>query len=1406
MTRFSWFRTGLALAAALSLGTARADSPTAGLSKGPVVSERDGSTQTPMRRTTNGERNVAAARAAERQRAAGVKPKSRLAPAPKPTASVGGAGMHGAVGALLDLALAQAPDLFAVPNYANSPLPTATCSASATACVSDIDCPGYLPPIVVGTDLIPGGETCTGPVQSGGIRKFVDALPGLCALGKNNLGQCLPIAVPDTTKFPGSDYYELGLKDYRNQFHSDLAGPTGKGSLTRGYYQKNAPVGNEAGNMHYLGPVIIAQTGRPVRVYFTNELGVGAAGDLFIPVDETLPGAGLGPDGVTKYTENRAAIHLHGGNTPWISDGTQHQWTAPVGETNPYKKGWTVGYVPDMWYDAAGNPIVSCSGQPTCAVAGATNNPGDGKLTFYWTNQQSGRFMFYHDHAYAITRLNVYAGEAAGYLIANPPDEDALAAATIPGTLGTKFFDPTSAATGATAPDLTHVFPLVIQDRTFVPPPAQLQAEDPTWDTAKWGQTADIWYPHVYTPNQWPDNPDLSSTNPMGRWDYGPWFWPPQTSLTEVLTDGTVVNRPLTQPCTSAAAVTATNPTGATSCPTTPAVSAVPESFMDTPVVNGTAYPTLTVDPVAYRFQLLNAAQERNFNLSFFVADASGKEVTMVPAVPHTPIDAVPLCAAGAPLSAVTGLPTTATGGVCWPRTWPNDGRQGGVPDPATAGPKIVQIGTEGGLLAAPAIIPAQPVNYEYNRRNIVVLNVSDKALFLGPAERADVVVDFSAYAGKTLILYNDSPAPVPGFDLRLDYFTGDRDETATGGAPTTLPGYGPNIRTIMQIKVNATVAGGAPPNGTFNLAAASAAVSARFKVSQPTPIVPEAGYNAALGTAFGNTYSPIQGESLTFTPACASLNPVPAGCVTTPVTLNFGRKAIQELFDTDYGRMNATLGVEVPVTNFLTQTTIPYANFDPVTEFISDNQPQIWKITHNGVDTHTIHFHLMNLQILNRVGWDGQIRPPDANEIGWKESIRMHPLEDVIVALQPVRQQLPWPIPDLVRPLDVTRPLHTTTQFTGVDVNNLPITVSNEMTNFGWEYIWHCHLLGHEEADMLRAEVFVVAPEDPTNLVANASLSSPGTSNLSWNDNSKSALTFNVQRDTSPAFAAPVTFSVAAPSVQPGPVTWSDTTGVPSTMYYYRVQAQKTLSSPAIPGSTYTAISAWSNVAQLGFPPQGGISPATLAFGNQQYLVQSTAKQVTVSNTGLGALSFTVSIVGANPGDFAQTNTCAGTVAPGGSCTINVTFTPTALGARAATLSLATNDPVKPTLTSSLTGTGFSIPATGVTLTPSLPSPQIVGTAVVFTAQGQGSTGPYQYQFWLKTGNTWAIVQPWSSTNTWTLAANTAPGTYSVQVEVRTKPSGARDAITAIGYTINPAAATGVTVTPSAPSPHKTG
>ena len=116
---------------------------------------------------------------------------------------------------------------------------------------------------------------------------------------------------------------------------------------------------------HYLGPIILASKNRPVRIKFTNRVATGAAGNLFLPVDKTMMGAGMGPkfangsdcnpatQACAEYTENRATLHLHGGLPPWISDGTALQWITPAGEVTPYPKGASFQNVPDMWFTAA---------------------------------------------------------------------------------------------------------------------------------------------------------------------------------------------------------------------------------------------------------------------------------------------------------------------------------------------------------------------------------------------------------------------------------------------------------------------------------------------------------------------------------------------------------------------------------------------------------------------------------------------------------------------------------------------------------------------------------------------------------------------------------------------------------------------------------------------------------------------------------------------------------------------------------------------------------------------------------------------------------------------------------------------------------------------------------------------
>src|SRR5207253_11469388 len=104
-------------------------------------------------------------------------------------------------------------------------------------------------------------------------------------------------------------------------------------------------------------------------------------------------------------------------------------------------------------------------------------------------------------------------------------------------------------------------------------------------------------------------------------------------------------------------------------------------------------------------------------------------------------------------------------------------------------------------------------------------------------------------------------------------------------------------------------------------------------------------------------------------------------------------------------------------------------------------------------------------------------------------------------------------------------------------------------------------------------------------------------------------------------------------------------------------------------------------------------LSPSPVPdFGSQSVGITSAAKAVTLSNPSSTALSITsIAFTGTNPGDFGQTNNCPlspSTLAANGTCTINVTFTPTATGARSATLSVTDNARNSPQ-TAGVSGTG---------------------------------------------------------------------------------------------------------------------
>jgi len=112
---------------------------------------------------------------------------------------------------------------------------------------------------------------------------------------------------------------------------------------------------------------------------------------------------------------------------------------------------------------------------------------------------------------------------------------------------------------------------------------------------------------------------------------------------------------------------------------------------------------------------------------------------------------------------------------------------------------------------------------------------------------------------------------------------------------------------------------------------------------------------------------------------------------------------------------------------------------------------------------------------------------------------------------------------------------------------------------------------------------------------------------------------------------------------------------------------------------------------------PSVGASPASLAFGSVNVGATSASQTVTLSNTGGAAANSLV--IGAAPAGFARTTTCGASLAAGASCSITVTFSPTAASAYSGNISVTGTST---SLSIGLSGTGAAAAAPNVGATPS--------------------------------------------------------------------------------------------------------
>ncbi|TME11196.1 MAG: multicopper oxidase family protein [Chloroflexi bacterium] len=288
----------------------------------------------------------------------------------------------------------------------------------------------------------------------------------------------------------------------------------------------------------------------------------------------------------------------------------------------------------------------------------------------------------------------------------------------------------------------------------------------------------------------------------------------------------------------------------------------------------------------------------------------------------------------------------------------------------------IKQIGTDGGLLGQPVEIPRD-------------------GLLLAPAERADLIVDFRALQGQRLILVNTAGAP---FD----------------NSPATQPPGTPDPENrlphpeVMEFRVS----------------------------SQPVddPFV--------LPTSLSSSYRRLEHDRLP---------PAHQHRVVAMVEYPDGMLTFHELAEVPDGV--AAAGEElITIADEQGKTrryrTIARHFEDTVNWFVAYGSTEVWSVVNLTEDTHPFHVHLVQFQALGRdlyntEGFQPETRATtvpirfqghgtlDANELGWKDTVRVNPGEMVSIVA-------------------------TFDGFTG-------------------RYMYHCHILEHEDHDMMRP--FIVMP-----------------------------------------------------------------------------------------------------------------------------------------------------------------------------------------------------------------------------------------------------------------------------------------------------------------------------------------
>jgi FtsP/CotA-like multicopper oxidase with cupredoxin domain len=366
-----------------------------------------------------------------------------------------------------------------------------------------------------------------------------------------------------------------------------------------------------------------------------------------------------------------------------------------------------------------------------------------------------------------------------------------------------------------------------------------------------------------------------------------------------------------------------------------------PEAFFNTMVVNGNTWPQLEVASERYRFRLLNAADSRFLNMALFVVNADGSlgeelpfyqigsEQGLLPAV----------------VRIETGFATTLPGNGC------DVGDLNCDPDDATMP-----------LMAVPGTFDEQ-------------------ALLMGPAERADVIVDFTGLPDGTVVrMINTAPdAPFGGFpDVPADPgTTGQVMQFVVDNTLNTPDGDPSSPAPDLVLDTN--------PGGVPKLGPSTA--------TQDLALLEEE--SALLCVTVNAVTNAIELDP----------NSVPPTCDPDLGSVPFGPKAAVL-------GVNGSGGGEVQLWD------------DPIAQNPAVGATETWELWNWSADAHPIHLHLVKFEVVNReVISSGVVRDPEPWEAGWKDTVIGYPGEVT-------RVKALFDIPGL--------------------------------------YVWHCHILSHEDNEMM--------------------------------------------------------------------------------------------------------------------------------------------------------------------------------------------------------------------------------------------------------------------------------------------------------------------------------------------------